>query len=826
MLLLRSTSLLFAFALSAAAAEVNDLPREGFDFFEKNIRPVLVDKCYKCHSTQSEKLKGGLLLDSKAGILKGGSTGPAIVPFKPDESLLIKAIRWTDEDLQMPPKQKLSDFEIKNFDIWIKMGAPDPRKEAVDEKTYGTINVEDARKQFWSFKPIQNPAPPKVKNSKWPRTGIDRFILAPLEAKGLTPVKPADRRTLIRRATFDLTGLPPTPEEIQAFLDDRSPNAFEKVVDRLLASPAYGEQWGRHWLDVARYADTSGCNSDFPVPQAYKYRNYVIQAFNSDKPYNEFLKEQIAGDLLPSRTDEEHFDKTIATGYLAIAKRFGSRNNEFHLTIEDTITTLGQGVLGLTTGCARCHDHKFDPIPQKDYYALYGIFQSTKYAFPGTEVYRHPKDLVPLITGTNKQAVVEYEAEAAKLDEELDTLGDEKRALAGRIEQIEDQEANANADEKTKLAETKKDLEEKLQKTKASIEDARSKLKKLEANPPEVDKAFAVSDGQAVDAKIHKKGNPQQLGNEVPRGFLQVLGGGTLPSMEKGSGRLELAEWLTDTNNPLPARVIANRIWQWHFGRGIVQTPNDFGSRGKAPTHPELLDYLATQFVQHGWSFKAMHKMIMMSRVYQLSNDDNLANATLDPENNLLWRFQRRRLSAEEIRDSMLLISGTLDKSMGGAHPFPPENEWKYTQHKPFYAVYDTNKRMIYQMQQRIKKHPFLEVWNGADPAVITGDRSLTTSPIQALWLMNSQFAHEVADKLAVRVGLANTEEPKRVDYAIQLVYGRPATKEEITAGVAYLQDCRAQLKKTKVPTDQHSRSALASFTRVLFSSNEFLFLD
>jgi hypothetical protein len=369
-------------------AEVKDLPREGFEFFEKNIRPILVDKCYKCHSSTGDKIKGDLVLDSKPGMLKGGSTGPAVVPFKPEESLLLKAIRYTDEDLQMPPKEKLSDFDVKNFEIWIKMGAPDPRKVATDEKPPNKWTIDEL-KTFWSFQPVKKVSPPKVKNPKWSKHPIDRFLLARLEEKGLVPVEAADKRTLLRRATYDLTGLPPTPEEIESFLKDESPFAFERVIDRLLASPQYGEQWGRHWLDVVRYADTSGCNSDFPIPAAFRYRNYVIESFNADKPYDRFVQEQIAGDLLPSTTDKEKFERIIATGYLAISRRFGSRNNEFHLTIEDTIDTLGKGFLALSTGCARCHDHKFDPILQKDYYALYGIFSSTKYAFPGTEVYRH-----------------------------------------------------------------------------------------------------------------------------------------------------------------------------------------------------------------------------------------------------------------------------------------------------------------------------------------------------------------------------------------------------------------------------------------------------
>jgi hypothetical protein len=803
-------------------AEIKN-PAEDFDFFEKNIRPVLADKCYKCHSSTGEKIKGDLVLDSKGGMLKGGSTGPAIVPFKPEESLLIKAIRYTNEDLQMPPKgEKLSEAEIKNFVAWVKMGAPDPRTATLAKKYSWSL---DESRRFWSFQPLKEPTPPATRNKKWPVTPIDHFILATLEENNLTPVANADKRSLIRRATFDLTGLPPTPKEIELFLEDKSPGAFERVIDRLLASGHYGEQWGRHWLDVVRYADTSGCNSDFPVPAAYRYRDYVIESFNADKPFDEFLKEQIAGDLLPHGDDKEKFEHVIATGYLAISRRFGSRNNEFHLTIEDTIDTLGKGLLGLSTGCARCHDHKFDPISQKEYYALYGIFSSTKYAFPGTEVYRHPKDFIPLATGEQVEALKSYQTEIAGLDDLIEELGEKRRALEARIEENEEDQAKAeNEEEKQKLIEHKKELQREFTEVRLEYEEARTKQRKLESDPPDIPKAYAVSEGKPANAKLQKKGSPFQLGEEVPRGFLNVLGGQTLPADEKGSGRLQLAQWIAES--PITARVMVNRIWQHHFGRGIVQTPNDFGTRGKAPTHPDLLEYLASEFVKGGGSIKAMHKKIMLSRAYQLSSAENAHNVAIDPENNLLWRYNRRRLSAEEIRDSMLAISGTLDRTTGGEHPFLPENEWKYTQHRPFVAIYETNKRSVYMMQQRIRKHPYLDVWDGADPNTSTGARPLTTTPLQALMLMNSSFAHEQADKFTVRIALAETDEKKRIDYAYQLAFGRPAASQEISQALAYLKECRGELRKTDTPGDELYRKALGSYARILFSSNEFLFLD
>ncbi len=788
---------------------------EDFEFFEKNIRPVLVERCYKCHSEKAEKIRGGLRLDSKAHLLKGGETGPAMIPGETEKSLLIKAIRRTNPDLQMPPKKALSAVEIKAFETWVKIGAPDPRVAAVAQRS------DSNSISHWAFQPVKDAPPPAVKNQGRATNPVDQFILAKMETQKVMPGPPADKLTLIRRATFDLIGLPPTPEEIDSFISDKSARAFEKVVDRLLASPHYGERWGRHWLDVVRYADTSGCNSDFPIPSAYKYRNYVIQSFNHDKPFDQFVREQIAGDLMPGANNEETFERIIATGYLATSRRFGSRANEFHLTIEDTIDNLGKAVLGLSLGCARCHDHKFDPVSSKDYYALYGIFSSTRYAFPGTEIFRHPKNFVPLATGTNVQFVIEYQEQLAALDEQIEKLMDQKRALE---KPPKDSKKKPAVEEEKE--EVDKEAEDRLLKIKADLEDARTRQKKLESRPPAIEKAYAVADGKAGDARIQKKGDPLSLGETVPRGFLQVLGGQRLAAAEQGSGRLELATWLADPKNPLTARVMVNRIWQHHFGRGLVETPNDFGARGKAPSHPELLDYLATRFQRGGWSIKQMHKLMMLSQTYQASSLAQAENSRIDPGNNLFWKFSRRRLDAEELRDAMLSVSGMLDPTMGAEHPFPKESDWRYTQHTPFVAVYDTNRRGIYLMQQRIKKQPFLEVFDGADPNATTDVRAMSTTPIQALFLMNDPFAHEQADKFAVRIAMAHVETPKRVDNAYRLALGRNATRDEIKTAKAYLQECALDLKATDLPAEKQPRAAWASYCRVLFSSNEFLFVD
>jgi hypothetical protein len=633
--------------------------------------------------------------------------------------------------------------------------------------------------------------------------------------------------------TYDLTGLPPTPEEVEQFVNDPSPigPALERVVDRLLASPAYGEKWGRMWLDVVRYADTSGCNSDFPVPDLWRYRNWVINAVNADKPYDQFLKEQIAGDLLPASGVEDRNDKIIATGYIAGARRFGSRNAEFHLTIEDTIDNVGKAMLGLSVSCARCHDHKYDPIPNTDYYAMYGIFGSTKYAFPGTEIYKHTKDFVGLGGEAEQDKLAEWEKKLAELDDRYEIVLREKDRLESAEKRAKELAAKgevaAKDGEKGQADKKPGPTTRTAAEAKAELFEIRSQIQRLENNPVEVEKAYAASDAATpADAKVQIKGDPKAAGPVVRRGFLTILGGQKLSESEKGSGRKELAEWVANPSNPLTARVMVNRIWQGHFGKGIVQTPNDFGTRGERPTHPELLDYLAARFVEGGWSVKRMHKLIVTSRAYRLSSVEDPSNVAVDPNNELLWRFNPRRLSAEEIRDSILAISNALDRDMPQRHPFPPEQEYKYTQHKPFVAVYDSNHRSVYLMQQRIRRQPFLATFDGADTNASTAVRSISTTAIQALWMMNDPLVHNQSDQFAVRVGLAFGEDDKRIDYAYRLIYGRPATLEEISEARGYLEQSMEKMRDAAVPWDKQARGALASLGRVMFASNEFLFVE
>jgi uncharacterized protein DUF1553/uncharacterized protein DUF1549/cytochrome c len=878
--------------------------REGLEFFEKKIRPALAENCYACHSEKSKKPQGGLLLDSIDAMLKGGASGqPAVVPGDPEKSLLIKAIRHTDAKLQMPMGGKLPDQVIKDFEAWVKMGAPAPRGSAAVASNQPAYDFNEARK-FWSFRPLEDHQPPKVKNAAWVKSPIDRFILAKLEEKGLKPVADVDKRALIRRATFDLTGLPPTPDEVEAFLKDTSPNAFEKVVDRLLGSQAYGEKWGRHWLDVVRYADTAGDNSDYPVIAAYRYRNYVIESFNKDKPYDQFIREQIAGDILAKHdapraeggaSDEADGDaeipgakktsaaevekarqeKIIATGYLAISRRFGSRNKEMNLTIDDTIDNLGKAFLGLSVSCARCHDHKFDPIPQRDYYALYGVFNSIRYSFPGAEIYPHPAEMVALVGGKEAENFYRRQQELSEIDDAIERLKGE-RGAAARNKKMKEEAAKAEraasagkeakpseakrdnetgAEEKTgaqkqaeslpadydrdlannQKAQTSKRMPDEVEAEWARVHARQSELHRRYANTP---KAYAVIEGPPANARVHRKGDPKSLGDEVPRSFLTILGGQQIPKDHRGSGREFLARWIADAKNPLTARVMANRIWAYHFGKGIVQTPNDFGARGRTATHPELLDWLASRLIEGGWSIKKMHRMIMLSHVYRIGGGESLrraapggsrlgaANAAIDVNNDYLWRFNRRRLEAEEIRDSVLAVSGALDRTMGAEHQFPPEPTWRFTQHEQFFAVYDTNRRSVYVMQQRLKKHPFFEVFDGSDTNAGADGRAQSVTPVQALFLMNSPFMHEQSDRFAVRVGMAYDTLQERIEYAFRLAYGRAPRPEEIREAQDYLRRTRLELQAGGAPVDQLNRNALASYLRAVLSSNEFLYVD
>jgi len=838
-------------ALTALATSSTGLAAdssEGIAFFEKRVRPLLAEHCYECHG--AKKAKGNLRLDSRDGWVKGGDSGPALLPGKPDDSLLIKGVRHWDKEFKMPPDSRLTTTQINDLVEWVKLGAPDPRTNAplasastAPKPTYG-ISLEEGRKH-WAYQPVKAQPLPKVKDKTWPRNELDHFTLARMEKAGVAPAPDADPRTLIRRLTFDLTGLPPTPEDTEAFVKQcewdaknsasRIPHsALASAVDRLLASPHYGERWGRHWLDVVRYADTCGNASDYPVPQAYKYRNYVIKAFNEDKPYDRFIREQLAGDLLPPDPKSQTPDP-IPTGYLAIARHFGGGKGEPHLTIEDAIENTGRAFLGLSLSCARCHDHKFDPVAMPDYYALYGIFSSTTFPHPGSEGMNRPANLVAL------GAKAEVEAATKVWKEQLAALdADVKKAESAKAE-AEKLPADA-PDKKAKVDDATK-----------AITAAKAKHKQLSETLP-YELAYAVADnGKPGHARIHVRGDPARLGEEVPRRFMQVLGGQPLPKDCGNSGRLELANWIADPANPLTARVLVNRVWQHHFGRGLVGTPNDFGTRGQAPTHPELLDFLAKKFIESGWSVKAMHRLILTSRTWQLASGPEAnplpptggegrggsffglfgksttspaqlfaKNTVKDPNNVLWWRADRRRLDAEAIRDALLFVSGDLDETTGGAHPFPPVHTWGFTQHNQFFANYDNRQRTVYQMQQRLRKHPFLALFDGADPNSSTATREPSTTPLQSLFMMNDAFAHAQAAKFAARVQQGEPDEARQITRAFITLYARPPQPDELTLATDYLASLRAKLAAKKLPADQ----VWPSLARALLGANEFLYLD
>ena len=800
---------LLILAVSAEAAA-----RESVDFV-RDVQPILQQHCVKCHGPEEQN--GGMRYDDKAGAFaQGDSGGRAIVPREPDKSQLLKRITSTHKKEQMPPKgERLNADEVETLKTWIAAGAAWPDNVVATKP-------EKPGSEHWSFQPIKTPAPPAVKDMAWAFNPLDRFIQAQREAAGLTPSPDADPVALIRRATYDLTGLPPTPAETKDFVAaTQKPGgasaAFAALVDRLLQSPRYGERWGRHWMDWVRYADTAGDNSDYPIPQAYLYRNYIIQSFNADVPYNRFITEQLAGDLLPAKTQKEKNRQTIATGYLGMARRFGSLVERYpwHLTIEDTLDNMGRTMMGLTLSCARCHDHKFDPISTRDYYGLYGIFASTRYPFPGIELFKTQRDFVPLIPKEDAaKAMKPYQAKTDQLTRELERLLAlcEKKSLENAA-----LEGGRSLDEQR---EAKGDLDHMLVKAREAGEALANHLKTTAVIPT----AYAVQDAKPVNARIQIKGEPDHLGAEVPRHFLEILGGQSLPKKaESGSGRLELAKWITDEKNPLTARVIVNRIWQRHFGTGLVASTSDFGLRGEKPTHPELLDWLAREFMRSGWSMKHLHRLIMTSRTYQLSSQDTDDNVASDPGNRLYWKFNRQRLDAESLRDTLLFVSGGLDTTpQSKPYPVPSSKEWDYTQHHPFKDDYPSSKRSVYLMTKRLTAKSYFQTFDGADPNVCTSSRDSSVTALQALYFVNDKFLHEQAERLARQLVKQSPDDGQRLNRAFAAIFSRPPAEDESTMLLGHLQEIRQRLAGGKDDDPQ----AWASVIRSLFRLNEFMYLD
>ena len=981
-------------AAVGTVAGASEIDPADLEFFESKIRPVLVERCYQCHGGDPAKIRGGLILLDAEGVRAGGDSGAVIVPGSPEDSLMIEALHY--EGLtQMPPDGKLAAHVIADFEQWIRRGAPDPRtggkQTVVAARTAETFDYGPGR-EHWAFRKVEDPALPEVRNEAWVSHDLDRFILSRLEERGLAPVTPADKRTLLRRATFDLIGLAPSEAEIEDFLADESPDAFARVVDRLLASPHYGERWGRHWLDVARYADSNGLDENIAFPNAFRYRDYVVDSLNRDKPFNRFVREQIAGDLIPAETDAQRFEQITATGFLMLGPKVLAEQDVDKMLIDivdEQVNTLGRAFLALPVGCARCHDHKFDPIPTADYYAMAGILRSTETMSnaagmrwlerplaPEDEIaaYEAAQKLVAeaqekvddvvreqndVLRGPRRAALAEYLLAAeeaypswsddeAKQEEARETFrrvaadrgleppvlerwvrafyryregppveGDAPspstvfviwNAYAAsspdRYEQVTEELRAIIASEKVLIAPLTRSLvrgpapktleevawryaslfatieiawdehlmrlglkdeddlapsdfrlpreqeelrwlvydgyfcilcldqeeEEKLypQEALEQLAELRAEVERREeASPPALPYAMAVDETATVDLPVHIRGSHVNLADEPePRGFLKVTDHLVPPPpvADGTSGRLELARWITHPEHPLTARVIVNRVWHWHFGRGIVDTPSNFGAIGSRPSHPELLDWLARRFVEGGWSLKKLHRDIMLSSTYRLSSDYDAANAAVDEENRLLWRNNRRRLEVEPIRDALLQLAGRLDLTIGGRVEEYKARGYVFGEYGPLDRVdiYDAPRRSIYMPVVRTAVYPIFGGFDFGDASDSVGDRSETVVPRQALLMMNSPFVEEAALGFARQLlEIEDADTADRIDTAFVRAYGRPADPAEITDSLAFLDEMRSL-----APANEAEIYAWTRLTHVLLAASEFIYIN
>lgn len=797
-----ATLFLLVAGMSSLSAQIGaaepEISAEQLRFFETSIRPVLVDKCQKCHG--AEKQWGQLRLDSREGLFQGGESGAVINTVTPDESRLIVAIQHSDDDLKMPPKEKLADSQIADFQKWARMGFPFPA-------TAATGNARKRDPNHWSFLPMTTPTVPVTAQADQP---WDEFILAKIEAAGAEPTPRADRRTLIRRATFDLTGLPPTPHEINEFLADDRPDAYSRLIDRLLASPAYGERWGRHWLDVARYADSNGLDENVAHGNAWRYRDYVIDSFNEDRPYDQFLVEQIAGDLLPAEDDATRSRLLTATGFLALGPKVLAEVDETKMEmdiIDEQIDTVGRAFLGLTFGCARCHDHKFDPIEAADYYALAGIFRSTRTMEHFKKVARWHENMLPSQAARDKKASTET-LMTKKKDEIAALIQMAEASLPG----------DASSNEKGKTNRESSYPEE----TKKELQRLRGELSTIELSLGDLPSAMGVLEAEPVEVAIHIRGNPLKLGDVVSRRVPKVLARHSNPTIEPThSGRMELARWMTEPEHPLTSRVMVNRVWRWHFGRGLVRTPDNFGLLGEAPTHPELLDSLSREFANSGWSLKRLHRQLMESSTYQLDSNPTQKLIDADPENRLFARAELRRLEAESIRDSLMAVSDSLDEQIGGSLMKVKNRAYFFDHTSKDLTDYTSQRRSIYLPIVRNNVYDMFQLLDYPDAAVPTGDRSTTTVAPQALLMMNSDFVLNCsADfaKLLLQNPMANDE--SRVNDAYLRAYGRPPSADELTQSLDYLRKVQQV-----VSADDAKQQAWRSLCHVILSANEFLYV-
>ncbi len=787
-------------------------------FFESKVLPLLQQRCYECHSHE-KKIKGGLALDLKLGWQTGGDHGPAVVPSDLAKSHVIEAVHYKNPDMEMPPKGKLAASEIEVLEKWVAMGAPDSRVSQATAKKTRVIDFE-TEKKFWAFQPVRDARVPAVKDTAWPLDAVDRFILAKLEAAGLRPAPDADAYTWLRRVSLDLTGLPPTPEEISSFTLHSS--SFEAVVDRLLNSKAFGERWARHWLDLTGYADQIGTSNNVFAEHAWRYRDYVIDAFNSDKPFDQFIREQIAGDLLASKSQFiDHKSQMIAaTGFLVLGDveivAVDKLKMEMDL-VDQQVSKIGTAFLGMTLGCVRCHDHKFDPIAQTDYYAIAGMFRSTDSTY---------KTDNGVWSSVNKSELPETPAQKAQREQLLAANDAKIKTLTAEREAAEKAKAALEPQIATATKEAKPDLEKKRDALASRIKAINGEIEHARFFAPVAPKAFAVHDREKPeDMKITIRGNPYALGDKVKRGVLRVASWSELPPIPANqSGRVQLADWIADQRNPLTARVTVNRIWQKLFGEGIVRSVDYFGVRGELPTHPELLDHLATRFVKDGWSQKQLIRELVLSRAYRMSSAHNAVAMTKDPDNRLFWRMNRQRLDAEAIRDSMLAISGKLARSTGGtALPLEfPENVTSLSPKAVNPPAFNLKKmrpiqdfeRTIYLPVIRTAAQPgsakLRDVFDFTQPAQIAGKRAETAVPTQALFLLNSDMLRARATEIAKQLTQTESNAGARLEALWLRVLNRPITSTE--------RDEAHQLIES-LPADK----AWIELSHALLSSNEFL---
>ncbi len=813
-------------AVGQEAAGKVEIKPDQLRFFETKIRPVLAEACYRCHS-EDEKVKGGLAVDTKQALLHGGDSGASIVPGNPDRSLLIQAIRWEDDDLKMPPKEKLSDEQIADLEKWVRMGAPDPREGAAP-LARTEIDLEKAR-EFWAYQLPKAVEPPKSNNAAWARTDIDRFVAAGLAAKGLKPVADADKQTLIRRAYFDLIGLPPKPGEVEAFLKDDSPRAFEKVVDRLLASERFGERWGRHWLDVARYAESSGKEANFTYPHAWRYRDYVIDSFNADKPFDRFLQEQIAGDLLSAKSVEEKREQLVATGFLALgAKSLNEQNpRQFAMDLADEqIDTLSRSILGTTIACARCHDHKFDPIPTHEYYAMAGIFLSTETLYGTQQVQGNRRASQLLKISDDSEPVDPGRILTASERERMEGILEDAR------EQRQEMFAEARAARQRGDTEGGQDQVQRRQQfrrlnDRISVLEARLESHDELGMPKQY--AMGARDRERpIDARILVRGELDKAGDRVDRGFVSVLSPSAPPRIPgDASGRLELAEWLTSADNPLTARVMVNRVWTHLFGRGLVSSVDNFGSTGQPPSHPELLDWLAVRFQQDSWSVKGLIKDVMLSRAYQLSSTFDEKSYRADPENALVWRMNKRRLEAEAIRDALLAVSGELDLDRPhGSSVLKAGDGFVGRNIQEDQIKTEDNHRSVYLPVVRDMVPDSLAVFDFAEPSLVIGQRDNTTVPSQALYMMNGEQVTRAAERLAERLAKTGKVGEPLIDQAYRMALSRRPTESELKNAVTFFREFTPTVAEDIGNRERIRFAGLVGFCQALFASAEFRYLN